>query len=48
MNEKIQLILNTLNNIEVKGKENLDQLLGCILLLETLLTSGEMTEKEGE
>ena len=27
-------IIATLNNVEVKGKDNLDRLLGCIMALE--------------
>lgn len=29
-------LINTLNQIEVKGKDNLDKLLGCIQTLEQL------------
>lgn len=32
-------VINTLDNVEVKGKENLDALLGCILTLERLKTA---------
>ena len=32
----IRLIINTLNQIEVKGAENLDRMLGCIQGLERL------------
>lgn len=30
-------VINTLNSLEVKGKDNLDMLLGAILALEKLL-----------
>lgn len=30
----IQLVISTLNDVEVKGRDNLDKLLGCILTLE--------------
>lgn len=31
----IKLVLSTLNDIEVKGKSNMDKLLGCINALES-------------
>lgn len=35
MNEEtIAKVIHTLNQIEVHGKENLDKLLGCIMVLE--------------
>lgn len=40
MNESkkdIELVYKTLNKIEVRGKENLDMLLGCMLTLEKLI-----------
>ena len=36
MLEKLNLVVYTLNNIEVKGKDNMDKLLGCILTLEEI------------
>ena len=33
----IELVLKTLNRLEVRGKDNLDMLLGCILTLEKLI-----------
>ena len=40
MNDKqkaiIQTVINTLNSIEVSGKQNLDYLLGCIMALEQI------------
>lgn len=32
----IRLVISTLNSVEVKGKENLDKLLGSINALETV------------
>lgn len=32
----LRQIINTLNCIEVKGKDNLDRLLGCIMALEQI------------
>ena len=47
----LQEILNTLNQIEVKGKDNLDRLLGAIMALEILIESqkskGEEENREG-
>ena len=41
MNEDNEILLNrvisTLNLIEVRGKENLDMMLGCIQVLERIL-----------
>lgn len=40
----IQAIIDTLNKIEVHGKDNLDRLLGCIQALEEIKNA--VTEKE--
>lgn len=48
MNFTIQDIINTLNGIEVKGKENLDRLLGAIMALEALAESQKVVEENGE
>lgn len=42
----LQAVINTLNSIEVHGKDNLSKLLGCINLLESI--PSEEKEKEGE
>lgn len=34
MDSRLTQVLNTLNQIEVQGKDNLNKLLGCILVLE--------------
>lgn len=39
-------IINTLNNVEVKGKENLDKLLGCINALESMLKVEEIQQQK--
>ena len=39
-------IINTLNGIEVKGKENMDRLLGAILALEAVKAAQENEQKE--
>ena len=38
MNETLTHVINTLNTIEVRGKDNLNKLLGCILVLEKLMS----------
>ena len=42
--EIIQSIINTLNQIEVKGKDNLDKMLGVILALEMMISEPKETE----
>lgn len=41
----LSLVINTLNSISVKGKDNLDMLLGSIIALEKLL-NGEKEDTE--
>lgn len=36
MNELLRSVISTLDTVEVKGRHNLDALLGCINALETL------------
>ena len=49
MNAKdtIAAVIKTLNQVEVKGKNNMDQLLGCIIALERVLTEESAEKKEG-
>lgn len=47
MKRIIQSLIATLGKIEVRGKDNLDMLLGCIQTLEKLLAILEEQEKEG-
>ena len=42
--ELIKMVISTLDAIEVKGRDNLDKLLGCINALETVVQSAEMSE----
>ena len=42
----IDAVARTLGNITVKGKENLDMLLGCILALERIDEPVEEREEE--
>ena len=35
----IRIIISTLNDVEVRGRENLDKLLGCINALESVVQS---------
>lgn len=46
MKEKIEMVIRTLNNIEVHGKNNLDMLLGCIMALEQIESQMEQDVKE--
>lgn len=39
----VELVIHTLNSISVRGKDNIDMLLGSIIALEKLLNG----EKEG-
>lgn len=41
-------VINTLNQIEVRGRENLDKLLGCILALEQFVQAQQSAEAEGQ
>ena len=34
---RLTQVINTLNQIEVQGKDNLNKLLGCILVLEDMV-----------
>lgn len=47
MDEKIEQLIATLNLIEVRGKENLDMLLGCIMTLEQMIKELEDGEVDG-
>lgn len=38
----IKMVISTLNTVEVKGKDNLDALLGCINALEHVVQILEM------
>lgn len=46
--EAIQTIRNTLGTIEVKGRDNLDRLLACIVLAEKLEAAFAEMIKEGK
>lgn len=45
MNESIKsqlrAVVDTLNQVEVRGKENLDMLLGCILMLNGMIAGAK-------
>lgn len=41
----LTLVTSTLNQIEVKGEDNLDMMLGCIRALKNII---ESIDKEGE
>lgn len=44
--EIIQIIIKSLNQIEIKGAENLDRMLGCIQGLERLDAALEGTKND--
>lgn len=46
--EFLQTLIATLNDIEVKGKQNMDRLLGCILACEHELAKIQAEESTGE
>ena len=41
----ISYVIKTLGDIEVKGKDNISKLLGCIMALEGLLQPSETSEE---
>ena len=41
----IKLVLNTLDDIEVKGKKNIDAMLGCMNALENFVQLAEAENK---
>lgn len=41
----IKLVLNTLDDIEIKGKKNIDAMLGCMNALENFIQAAENKEK---
>lgn len=46
--EAIQMVKATLGAIEVKGRDNLDRLLACIVLVEKMEAALTETIREGE
>lgn len=48
MKEFLTTLITTLNDIEVKGKKNMDALLGCIVAAEHELAKIEAEETTGE
>ena len=46
MNEFLHALLLSLNCIEVKGKDNLDTMLGCMMAIERKIA--EIENEEGE
>jgi hypothetical protein len=47
MKEFLERLLQSLNEIEVKGKANIDILLGCMMAIERAIAQTEET-KEGQ
>ena len=48
MEEFLTTLIATLNTIEVKGKDNMDKLLGCIFTAEHQLAKIRAEESTGE
>jgi len=48
MEEFLITLIQTLNDIEVKGRKNMDALLGCIVAAEHLLSKIRAEESTGE
>ena len=46
--ELLKQIIITLNTIEVKGKDNMSKLLGCIYALEGMIQQNTEEQSEGE
>lgn len=42
----IKLVLNTLEDIEIKGKKNIDAMLGCMNALESFVKTAEAEENK--
>jgi hypothetical protein len=42
----IRTVINTLNTVEVKGRENMNHLLGAIMVLEQMLAQPDEQEPE--
>ena len=47
MKELLENLLKSLDRIEVKGKNNLDILLGCIMAIERMIAKIEAEESTG-
>lgn len=44
----IRLVISTLNDVEVRGKDNLDKLLGSINALESVVQTLSVTPEQSE
>lgn len=42
----LRTVVNTLNTVEVKGRENMNHLLGAIMVLENLMAQPDEEEPE--
>jgi hypothetical protein len=45
MDNRLYALKKTLNEIEVRGSENLDRLLGCIQTIDKMIAEGEQHEQ---
>ena len=48
MEQYLESLLLSLNSIEVRGKDNLNVLLGCILAVEAAIANLDKPEEESE
>ena len=48
MDNRLYALKKTLNEIEVRGSENLDRMLGCILTIEKMIADVEREVREDE
>ena len=47
MEEFLRSLLRSLDQLEVRGRENLDIVLGCMMAIEQVLTQIQKNEEEG-
>lgn len=45
---KVTTVINTLDKVEVSGRSNMQRLLGCISILEEILTKETESPTEGK
>lgn len=47
MKEKLDLVLRTLDKISVTGRNNIDMMLGCMMILEQIIKEEQEAENDG-
>lgn len=48
MKEFLEALLKSLNQVEVKGRQNLDVLLGCMMAIENAIAQFETPKEEAD